>query len=277
MVKGEQTTSLSTRRWLDERKQSGNWMDISETDQIPNDIDGWHVTFLHAFQVFFSPEINRRRSATQLPDDFFLTAAQMIQLEGGARIVRLNEEVRGIAMVRASRPVLKGERVFVSDLKDLISFDLEDEELDAGHCTILWTGQRWFLTFDLRAGRAKCADMLAAATQFLEVARFSADSGRARPGIDNLFSACELVSKVHLIRHRHSASKAKTHAPVQSAINAWGRLGNISDNFVRLFNRISSTRYPARYDISAHVESPSSSEFHIVKQEIEFLSEYVAR
>lgn len=277
MTNDNQKQFPSTANWLQQRQRSGNWIDIAETDEIPNEIEGWHGTLLHMFQIFFAPEIRRRLSAKKLDDNFFLTAAQMLQPEEGERIIRLNEEVCGTALVRTNRSVQKGEPVFASDLQNFVAFDLEEEELNAGHCTMLWTGETWILTFDFRAGRAKCADMLAAARQFLEVAQFSAESGHARPSIDNLFSACELVSKAHLILHHNSASKAKTHGPVHTAINAWGRLGNVNDDFVRLFNQISNFRNPARYDAGAKVEIPSSSDFQLVEREIEFLSEHVAR
>ena len=227
------------------------------------------------FQIAFAPEIRQRLAVGMLDETFFLTAAQMIQPEAGARIIRLNGEVRGIAHVRATRPVQKGELVTVSDMQNFVSFDLVEEELDAGHFTLFWTGNGWIATFDLRIGRAKSAAMLKVAGEFLEVARTASTLGHTRPSVDNLFSACELVSKAHLILHHSSASRAKSHGPVQSAINAWRRLGNINDEFVHLFNRVSNTRSPARYDTKAEVVMPSQSDFQVVEAEIQQLINYV--
>ena len=64
---------------------------------------------------------------------------------------------------------------FVSDMRGLISFDLEDDELDAAHFTIFWHGEGWVASFDFRAGRSKSTDTLAAAVEFLEAARLSAE------------------------------------------------------------------------------------------------------
>ena len=93
-------------------------------------------------------------------------------------------------MIRTSGPVQKGAPVFMSDIREFVGFDLEENELDAGHFTILWRKGGWFISFDFRVGRAKSDGMLAAASEFLEASRLSADSGLARPSVDNLFSAC---------------------------------------------------------------------------------------
>ena len=184
------------------------------------------------FQIAFAPEIRQRLSVGTLDETFFLTAAQMIQPDAGPQMIRLNGEVRGRARLRTTRPLQKGGPVFVSDMQDLVSFELEEEELDAAHFTLFWTGNGWIATFDFRAGRAKSAAMLRAAGEFLEVARLASTHGYRRPSLDTLFSACELVSKAHLILHRNAASRAKSHGPVQSAINRWRCLGNINDEFV---------------------------------------------
>ena len=133
------------------------------------------------------------------------------------------------------------------------------------------------MTFDFRAGRVKCSEMLKAASQFLDVARYSAAKRHERPSVDNLFSACELVSKAHLILHRNPATRSTKHASVKSAINRWRKYGNVNDEFVRLFNRMSSERSPARYKVNALVQLPSHSDFEIVDREIGNLRKSVAR
>ena len=272
----EMTQTQHFPQWLQERQRPGNWIDVAESDDIPAEIEGWYRTIIHMFQIAFAPEIRQRLSTGMLDETFLLTAAQMIQPEAGSQIIRLNDEVRGTAHVRATRPVQKGEPVLVSDMQNFVSFDLDEEELDAGHFTLFWTGNGWVATFDFRVGRAKSAAMLKAAGEFLEVARLASNHGHTRPSVDNLFSACELVSKAHLILHRNSASTAKSHGPVQSAINAWRRLGNINEEFVHLFNRVSNTRSPARYDAKAEVSMPSQSDFQLVKDEIQQLMYFVS-
>ena len=63
---------------------------------------------------------------------------------------------------------------------------------------------------------------------------------------------------------------------MKSAINQWGRHGNVNQDFVQLFNQMSDARSPARYDVGAQVRMPSKSDFDIVEREIEQLSKSVA-
>ena len=277
MKNNDMTQPQTSCEWLQQRQRHGNWIDVSETDEIPPEIEGWYRPVIHMFQIAFAPEIRQRFSAEMLDHTFFLTAAQMIQPENGRRIIRLNEEVRGTVLVRANRPIQKGEPVLVSDMQNFVSFDLDEKELDAGHFTLFWAENGWVTTFDFRAGRAKSVAMFKAAREFLEVAKLAATHGHTRPSVDNLFSACELVSKAHLILHRSSASRAKSHGRVQSAINAWRRLGNINNEFVHLFNRVSNTRSPARYDANAEVEMPSLSDFEVVEGEIQQMMNFVTQ
>jgi hypothetical protein len=272
----ERRLSATTLHWLDERRRPGNWIAIAPSDEIPSEIIGWDRTILHMFQIAFSPEIQRRLEAGQLSDDFQLIAAQMIQPEATPAIIRLNSEVRGVTLIRATRPIEKGEPVLVSDMRDLVEFDVEEAELDCGHFTVFWYGTGWTGTFDFRSGRARCAQMVESARQFLSVARFAADNGHARPSIDTLFSACELLSRAQLILSRSPAAKAKRHGSVSSAINAWGRLGNIDEEFLKLYNRMAQARTPARYDAAATVAPPSAGDLDIVSRELALLEKQVA-
>ena len=193
MEENERQLSSETQRWLEARRRPGNWIDISETDEIPDDITGWHLSVLHMFQVRFAPEIRARISTGQIEEDFVLNAAQLLQLEEGA-IVRLNGEVRGELLLRANRPIRKGDPIFTSDLENLVGFDLEEDELNAGHFTIFWHESGWQLVFDFRSGRSTASEWLSVASQFLDASKHSADSGLARPSVDTLFIACELLT-----------------------------------------------------------------------------------
>ena len=277
MIDDQQMKSRESQVWLEQRQRSGNWIDIANTDEIPSDIVGPNCTILHMFQIAFGPEIRRRLSATQLGDSFFLSAAQLVQPAEGGSEIRLNGEVHGIALAQANRSVQEGESIFVSDLRGLVSFDLADDELDAAHFTMLWDGEGWIVSFDFRAGRAKWSDTLTAANQFLEAAKCSAAKGHERASVDNLFSACELVSKAHLILHRSRATGSKKHRSMKNAINRWRKYGNVNEEFVRLFNRMSDERSSARYDVAARVQLPSQSDLRIVEREIGHLKRSVAR
>lgn len=268
--------SSETARWLEERQRPGNWVAIGLQDEIPSDMTGWNVTVLHIFQIAFTPEIDRRLKEGTIDNSFVLRAAQMIQPPEGPKIIRFNDEVRGIPLIKLDRAVEAGEPVFASDLRNLVSFDVEESELDCGHFTMFWHGSGWSISFDLRSGRAKSAQMVESARQFLGTAQYAAAKGHAGPSVDNLFSACELLSKAQLILHRSHAAKAKSHRAVSSALNAWGRLGNVDRAFLTLFNRISNSRSAARYDAAAQVALPSDADFDIVGSELSRLEKAVA-
>src|SRR5687767_9480660 len=106
--------SPETERWLADRRRSGHWMAIAPNDEIPGDIVGWDRTILHMFQAAFSPEIERRFASGLIDQKFVLVAAQLLQPGKGTRIIRLNEEVRGVALIKSDRPIAKGDPDLVS-------------------------------------------------------------------------------------------------------------------------------------------------------------------
>lgn len=271
----ESELSAETARWLDDRRRPGNWIAIAPDDEIPSDIPGWNRTILHMFQIAISPEIERRLAAGALGQDFELYSAQLIQPPDGSQLIRLNGEVRGLPLIRLTRSVERGDPILMTDLKGLVSFDLDEEELDCGHFTMFWHGSGWVTSFDFRSGRAKASQMIASAMQFFAAAQFSASQSHPGPSIDNLFSACELLSKAHLMLHHSNAAKSKKHGAVSSALNAWGKLGNIDAGFVKIFNRMSNLRSAARYE-AAQLELPTAADFEIVQRELSLLERAVA-
>ena len=257
------------QEWINENVTPGRWLDIQPTEVIPEFILGWPRTIAHMFQMSFTPEIKKRLIDGKLSSDFSLNAAQMVQPIEGGTVVRLNDEVKGVAQIISPRPVEKGDDVYHEDLKELKAFDLLEEEIDNGHFTIFWVGHGWAGAFDFRSGRSLCLKLLDAARQFFESAQDSAAKGHERPCIDNLFSCCELISKVKLQLTRNNAAKSKTHSTVKSEINRWGKLGNVDGNFLQLFNRLSQDRFTARYDVTGAWVIPSRTDFEMVNDEIE--------
>ncbi|TIP49787.1 MAG: hypothetical protein E5X77_09440 [Mesorhizobium sp.] len=241
-------------------------------------LKGWDRTFAQMWEITFKPELERRRAAGLIGDDFDLHLAQLLQFPGGQSKIAFNEEVRGIALMQAHRAVEKGEAVLLSDLADIERFELPDDLLDCGHFTILRAGQGWRMFFNFLSGRAKARDMLELAGQFLEAAAASGEKGHAGPAIDNLFSASELVSKAELILHQSKAARSKTHGAIASEINAWARLGNIDAAFVALFNKLGQLRPNARYSDRDHRPTvPESDSFGLVRAMIDRGLQRVAR
>ncbi|MFD1787522.1 hypothetical protein ACFSC3_08055 [Sphingomonas floccifaciens] len=213
----------------------------------------------HDYSVHF---YFRNGSLTQVT---IATNDQLIQPEDGSRQVRLNEEVKGVMRLDVE-DAAPGRPLQIEDLSRILSFDLIEEELDCGHFTIFWRGNGWATMFDFRNGRARCAELLASALQFVATARFSVESGFGAPAVDTLFSACELLSKVQLILSHSSAGDSRSHKSVASGINLWTRLGNGDANFVRLFNRLSNDRTRARYDASGHAVVPTLEEVELAER-----------
>lgn len=262
-MKDEQGTG--PHAWLIERLRPGNWLDIAPGDEIPPEITGWTRTLVQMQQICFTPEIRRRKDAGVLPEEFLLWAAQMIQPHEGEQILRLNDEVRGVPYLRAGRPMENGEQIHLSDLANLETFDLHDDELDCGHFTIFWTGANWVGAFDFRAGRAKCLSLIEKALKFISAAKLAANNGLAEPAVDTLHTACELIAKSRLILSHHPAHKWKSHSSVQSAINREGRMGNIDAAFLALFNRLSDDRSHAKYATGYVANLPGPDDLNLVE------------
>lgn len=272
----ETKLSDESKDWIARRFVSGNWWDVKPDDEIPADVSSWSRTVFHMFQISFAPEIRRRRDAGAIGDDFFLNAAQLIQPEEGKSVVRLNNEVLGLAYLKMDRAVQKGESVTYADFRGLESFDVVEEELNCGHFTIFWHGDGWIGSFDFRSSRDRSQQTLKRAEEFIHSAQFSADRGFSGPAIDNLFSACELIAKAHLMLHRDGSVKSKKHAAIGSAINNWGRLGNIDSDFLTVLNRVSNERSAARYDPSKTLPVPAPEDFAVVQKEMDDLVQRVA-
>lgn len=268
--------SAETQRWIEDRRRPGNWFSIAADDELPRDIVTWEITLLHMFQIAFSPELEKRAAEGRLAENFQLISAQWLGPDEGRPIIRINDEVRGVSLIRLSRTIEKGDPIFLSDLDDMISFDVAEDELDCSHFTIFWTGKGWKMFFNFQAGRAKSAQMIGMAQEFLASSKYSAGEGHSGASTDALFSACELLSKAHLILHRSRAATAKTHGSVNSAINQWRRLGNIDSDFVELFNRMGNRREDARYRPGTAVPLPTAEEFEIVDREVALLDQTVA-
>jgi hypothetical protein len=213
-----------------------------------------------AFELWINPELERRRASGTLKEPFQFLMAQQIQRPDGTTIVRLNDEVRGIASLIASRDMETGEGILLSDLDGLQNFDLEEDELDCGHWTVFRTGKRWFTSFNFLTHRAKCIDLLSKASQFLAAAIHAKKENHLSVVVDTLFSACELISKSQLVSSRVIKMDTKSHGQVASQINAWRKLGNVESAFVDLFNRMNLLRPRYRYDVTFSESMPASED-----------------
>ena len=257
---------------------SGN-IEVHQSSETPSNTeppnpDFGEVAIKNVFELWFTPELERRRAAGLIGDNFVLWIAQAIFPEEGENKIRLNEEVRGVMWVKAQRSIEKGEQVLLDDLADIRSFELEDDELNHGHFTVIRRGPEngWMLAFNALAGRAKAGNFVRLASEFFETSIQAKNSARSGPCLDNLFSCCELLAKAELIMQRSQAVKSKKHGAISSAINAQGKLGNVHPVFVDLLNRLSNKRSAARYEGTTNAQDiPSEDEFQVVSAYIDIL------
>jgi hypothetical protein len=236
-----------------------------------NDAAFADTVFRNFMKLYFEPEIEKRRTAGELTSDFVLMMAQVIFPEEGENEVRINDEVRGVIKVECQRAVQEDDQVLWSDLTGVQSFELSDEELDCGHITVIRRGptNSWMVCFNALAGRNKAASLVKLAGEFLAAVKHSVELGHSGPAVDNLFSCCELLAKAELMMHRAAATKAKRHGAIGSAINQWGRLGNVHPQFVATMNRMASLRSAARY------EARSDSQHMPTIDELEAVAAYM--
>jgi HEPN domain-containing protein len=233
--------------------------------------EGWERTLTQMFELYFTPELERRRATGTLPDNFAILVAQVLLPPDGPADVRFNNEVRGHGVLRAPRELRKGAPILVEDFQHLALYDLPDELLDNGHFTAFNTGETgWRMFFNFLSGRAKAADALHNARHFHDAAARSAEQGHAGPAVENLFTAAELASKAELILMRDDAANHKSHGSVASRINQWSRSGNIDAAFVSVFNKLSRQRPNARYgDAKSRPPLPTLDDLDVVAAMIE--------
>ena len=140
---------------------------------------------------------------------------------GAPFIVRLNNEIRGVAVLKApidketGGPKLDGPEV------EIERFELAPDELDASHATLFVINNKWRLIFNFQTRRAHAGQLLDKAEEFLATAEWCHAQGKVSACVDNLFSACELTSKAQLIVHHlleAEFTQAQSHSdPTQSA------------------------------------------------------------
>ena len=213
------------------------------------DVEMGEAVVKQAFDFWIGPEIERRREAGELPDDFALHGAQVIfGIDEGMPEVRLNEEVKAVAVVTAARAIEKGEAVTDADIAGYNDIVLTEDDPDAGHITIVAHGSGWALAFDFRRNASRITEHSEVAGQFLAAARWAREQGYPRVFVDNLFSATELMAKGMLIwQPDRSLLDSKTHRYINVRFNAERKHDNVDGRFVELLNRLARFREPARY------------------------------
>jgi hypothetical protein len=206
--------------------------------------------FKNMHELFFNPEIAKRKEQNLIPDDFTLIAAQALLFpDGRPHIVRLNNEVS--VEVKLKKGVDKEDKDFWPASSEIEYVKLNEEEfLDCGHVTLILFRDGFQLSFDFSYNKQICAEHLTVAKQFLKTSKFALENDFVFAFIDNSFSAIELLAKTNLLVEANQNMRRKTsHNTIKAAFNLRYRNSQTQFEVSRreMFNRLSDARKAARY------------------------------
>lgn len=228
----------------------------------------------HMFQLWFTPELQRRATLGSLKPGFQLIIAQALISDDKPVEVRFNDEARLEALIKAPRALEKGEPIRLNDLSGVQAVELPKSELDCGHVTIIQSALGTRLFFNFRRGRDRAAAFTDQADQFLETAVGAIASGRPKVALENLHTAAEMVSLSHLIVNSRNEAHGGTHKVIRSGINLWSKTGNIDVAFVKLFNNIAQLRDKTRYNPRAASPEIPTDACDLIRAEISYLRQH---
>lgn len=218
-------------------------------DEKSNDKFSGNV-FTNMMNLFFNPEITKRKAENSIDDSFELLAAQAIIFPDGRQtIINLNNEVS--ATVKLKKEADKGIEGFMASTEQIEYVKLRDEEfLNCGHVTIILFNDGYHISFDFQYNKQISSEHLEVAQQFIETSKFALDNKYITSFIDNSYSAIELLAKTNLLLEANPKVAGKTiHTTIHSTFNL--RFKNSHTNFEierrKTLNDLSSARTKARY------------------------------
>lgn len=201
-------------------------------------------------ELFFNPEIAKRKEQNLISDDFTLLAAQALLFpDGRPHIVRLNDEVS--VEVKLKKGVDKKVKDLWPSRNEIEYIKLNEEEfLDCGHVTMILFKDGFQISFDFSYNKQICAEHLSVAKQFLKTSKFALDNDFIFSFIDNSYSTIELLAKTNLLIEANQNMRGKTsHKTIKAAFNL--RHKNTQNQFElsrrQIFNDLSDARKAARY------------------------------
>ena len=226
------------------------------------------------FNLYFSPELERRVARGEIAIGFQIQIAQVVLNPKYPPIVRFNDEVRLEALIQAPRDLAKGDPVFLHEFGLVQSVELTREEMDCGHATIIVTPLGTQLFFNFRYGRDRAAQFTDAAEEFLETAADAIGKGRIKAALENLHTSAENVALAHLVVNSRPEAHGGTHKAIRSGINLWARTRNINPEFVALYNWITRHREKVRYSPGLGIPEIPPNAVALVRTEIEYLRQH---
>lgn len=206
--------------------------------------------FKNLIEIYFNPEIERRKENKTLDENFELYAAQaLIFPDERQNIIRLNDEVS--TKVKIKEGVDKSVKGFFPNSEDVESIDINEEEyLDCGHVIIIRFTDCYQLKFDFVYNKKSCKKLLDNSIQFLKTADYALNNDFYNAYIDNAFSAFELMVKANLLFEANKNISAKSnHKAINQSFNLRYKNSSHEDELElrRVFNKLSNERRNARY------------------------------
>ncbi|QWT87322.1 hypothetical protein KBP46_05545 [Chryseobacterium sp. PCH239] len=129
--------------------------------------------FNNIMEIYFNPEIERRKQNNTLEENFELIAAQaFIFPDERPNIIRLNAEVQ--ATVKIKDGINKDASDYFPNCEDVESIEIsENEYLNCGHIIIIRFKDYYQLKFDFIYNKKTCKSLLDNSFQFLKTAEFA--------------------------------------------------------------------------------------------------------
>jgi hypothetical protein len=198
-------------------------------------------------QVFFTPEIEKRKREKTIDSNYELIAGQVIFFPDGTQpLVRLNNEISGNAKLK-NVEIENGEEREVIDKITLNEKEFEN----CGHATFIFTKDNLIhCSFDFHRNKAIVKDHLAAAKEFYKTAKYALKENLLNAFIDNAFSSMELLAKSELLLEPMSGLEKKAnHNRIKAKYNKGAKkiLDESEKNKRKLLNTLSELRHKARY------------------------------
>lgn len=97
--------------------------------------EGYGRTVSQAMELWINPEIDKRQKSGTLSKPAALYLAQVIFKPSKEIFVRLNDEVQMHGKIKLKTTKAQDEPIMLSDIDEIISLNLVEEEQDYGHIT----------------------------------------------------------------------------------------------------------------------------------------------
>jgi len=200
--------------------------------------------------LFFDPEIQKRKLQNQIEEPFYLIAAQAVLFSNGKQpIIRINSEVKAKVKIKKGIDITDKDYWASRNEVEEIIFD-DSENLDAGHVTMIHFKDGYQLKFDFIYNKYSCNKYLSTAEEFLKSAQFAFENNLLSAFVDNSFSSMELLAKAKMLLETNEQMKGKTnHKAILSEFNKRYKndLNKLEVDYKVALNKLSKLRSYARY------------------------------